>query len=78
VGGLLTIVLARRALADRLPVVLARYSTIALVAFIVVATSGLVSAQLRMGGLEALATPYGALVAAKVVALIGLGAFGAA
>ncbi|MFN4001346.1 cytochrome c oxidase assembly protein [Microcella sp.] len=78
VGGLLTIVLARRALADRLPVVLARYSTIALVAFIVVASSGLVSAQLRMGGLDALATPYGALVAAKVAALIGLGAFGAA
>lgn len=77
VGGLLTIVLARRALADRLPVVLARYSTIALVAFIVVAASGLVSAQLRMDGLEALATPYGAIVAAKVVALIGLGAFGA-
>ncbi|MBX9718299.1 MAG: bifunctional copper resistance protein CopD/cytochrome c oxidase assembly protein, partial [Microbacteriaceae bacterium] len=78
VGGLLTIVLARRALADRLPIVLARYSTIALVAFIVVVTSGLVSAQLRMGGLEALATPYGAIVAAKVVALIGLGIFGAA
>ena len=78
VGGLITIVLARTALAERLPVVLARYSTIALVAFIVVATSGLVSAQLRMGGLEALATPYGLIVAAKVVSLIGLGAFGAA
>lgn len=77
VGGLLSIVLTRRALADRLPVVLARYSTIALVAYIVVALSGLVSAQLRMGGLEALATPYGLLVAAKVLALIGLGAFGA-
>lgn len=77
VGGLLTIVLARSALADRLPVVLARYSSIALVAFIVVAVSGLVSAQLRMGGLEALATPYGIIVAAKVVSLIGLGAFGA-
>ena len=37
-----------------------------------------VSAQLRMGGVEALATPYGLLVAAKVLALIGLGAFGAA
>lgn len=57
--------------------VLARYSTIALIAYIVVALSGLVSAQLRMGGLEALATPYGLLVAAKVLALIGLGAFGA-
>ncbi len=78
VGGLATIVLIRYALAERLPVVLARYSTIALVAFIVVASSGLVSAQLRMGGVEALATPYGLLVAAKVVALIGLGAFGAA
>ena len=78
VGGLLTIVLVRSALAERLPVVLARYSTVALVAFIVVASSGLVSAQLRMGGVEALATPYGLLVAAKVLALIGLGAFGAA
>ncbi len=78
VGGLATIVLIRHALAERLPVVLARYSTIALVAFIVVASSGLVSAQLRMGGVEALATPYGLLVAAKVLALIGLGAFGAA
>jgi cytochrome c oxidase assembly factor CtaG/putative copper export protein len=78
VGGLLTILLIRSALAERLPIVLARYSTMALIAFIVVATTGLVSAQLRMGGLEALATPYGAIVAAKVVALIGLGAFGAA
>lgn len=78
VGGLLTIVLIRSALAERLPIVLARYSTIALVAFIVVASSGLVSAQLRMGGVEALGTPYGLLVAAKVLALIGLGAFGAA
>ncbi len=78
VGGLLTILLIRTALADRLPIVLARYSTIALVAFIVVAVSGLVSAQLRMGGVEALATPYGLIVAAKVASLIGLGAFGAA
>lgn len=77
VGGLLTIVLTRRALADRLPVVLARYSTLALVAFIVVASTGLVSAQLRMGGLEALSTPYGMIVAAKVAALTGLGTFGA-
>ena len=78
VGGLLTVVLTRGALAERLPVVLARYSSIALVAFIVVTASGLVSAQLRMGGLEGLGTAYGAIVAAKVLALIGLGAFGAA
>ncbi len=77
VGGLTTIVLLRTSLAERLPIVLARYSTIALVSFIVVAASGLVSAQLRVGGIEQLASPYGALVVAKVVALTLLGAFGA-
>ncbi|MDO9589615.1 MAG: CopD family protein, partial [Microcella sp.] len=78
VGGLLTIALLQPALGDRLVVVLRRYSTVALIAFIVVATSGLVSAQLRVGGIDALATPYGMLVLAKVVALVALGAFGAA
>ncbi|WP_179872799.1 cytochrome c oxidase assembly protein [Microcella indica] len=77
VGGLLTLVLARRALGDRLGAVLARYSTLALIAFIVVAASGLVSAQIRVGTLEGLASPYGALLIAKVVSLIALGAFGA-
>ncbi|MDX2025840.1 cytochrome c oxidase assembly protein, partial [Microcella sp.] len=77
VGGLLTIVVTRRVLAERLPVVLARYSTIALVAFIVVAISGFVSAQLRIGTVDALASAYGLIVLAKVAALIGLGVFGA-
>lgn len=78
VGGLLTLVLLRRELGDRLPVVLARYSTLALIAFVVVAASGLVSAQLRVGGLEGLASGYGAILVAKVVALVALGGFGAA
>jgi len=77
VGGLATIVLLRRVLADRLPVVLARYSTLALIAFVVVSVSGLVSAQLRVGGLEGLATGYGAILIGKVVALVALGGFGA-
>ncbi len=77
VGGLLTIVLLQPVLADRVSVVVRRYSTVALIAFIVVAASGLVSAQLRVGGVEGLATPYGLIVIAKVLALIGLGAFGA-
>ncbi len=77
IGGLLAIAALRPVLDERLTVVLRRYSTLALIAFIVVAASGLVSAQLRVGGLEALTTPYGLLVIAKVVALIGLGAFGA-
>ncbi len=77
VGGLLTIALLHPVLADRLSVVVRRYSTVALIAFVVVASSGLVSAQLRVGGFEGLATPYGLIVIAKILALIGLGAFGA-
>ncbi|MFF2388535.1 cytochrome c oxidase assembly protein [Agromyces sp. NPDC058104] len=78
-GGLLTIVLLQRELgAKRLPVVLARYSTVALICFIVVAVSGYASAALRIGTFDQLATPYGALVVVKVAALIALGLFGAA
>ena len=77
-GGLLTIVLLRNQLeADRLPVVLARYSTVALISFIVVAVSGYASAALRIGTWDQLATQYGVLVLAKVAALIALGLFGA-
>ncbi|MEV1128681.1 cytochrome c oxidase assembly protein [Agromyces sp. NPDC049794] len=77
-GGLVTIVLLRRELeGDRLPVVLARYSTVALISFIVVALSGYTSAALRIGTWEELGTPYGGLVVVKVAALIALGLFGA-
>ncbi|WP_210415458.1 cytochrome c oxidase assembly protein [Agromyces laixinhei] len=78
-GGLVTIVLLKRELGPkRLAVVLARYSTVALICFIVVALSGYASAALRIGTWDQLATPYGGLVAAKVTALIALGLFGAA
>lgn len=78
-GGLLTMVLLKRELGPkRLTVVLARYSTVALICFLVVALSGYASAELRIGSWEQLATPYGGLVVAKVAALIALGAFGAA
>ena len=46
-----------------------RYSTLALVSFIVVAVSGYVSAELRIGTLDRLLTPYGILVLVKVAAL---------
>ena len=78
VGGLLTIVLLRRELGtDRLPVVLARYSSVALISFIVVALSGYTSAALRVGTWDDLGSPYGVLVVVKVAALIGIGVFGA-
>ncbi len=78
VGGLLALVVARRVLEpERLRVVLGRYSTLALVAFIVVAISGYASAAIRVGALAALASPYGLIVLGKVGALLLLGALGA-
>jgi putative copper resistance protein D len=56
--------------------VLERYSSIALICFIVVAASGYVNAELRVGTLAELATPYGILVLVKVAALGVLGLFG--
>ena len=54
-----------------------RFSTIALVSFVVVAVSGVTNAWLRVGEIQGLFTPYGALVVAKVVALVLLGTAGA-
>ena len=77
-GGLLTVVLMRGQLeGKRLAQVLPRYSTLALIAFVVVAASGTVSAAVRIGVLPALLTPYGILVLVKVAALGALGLFGA-
>jgi cytochrome c oxidase assembly factor CtaG/putative copper export protein len=78
VGGLITLVVLRSKLAPgRLGAVLPRYSTIALICFVVVAASGFVSASIRIGDLPSLLSPYGALVIAKVSALAALGVLGA-
>lgn len=77
-GGLLTVVLIRDTLdRARLGTVLARYSTVALICFIVVAVSGFVSAYLRVETLENLNSAYGFLVIVKVLALLALGGLGA-
>ncbi|MFF1632353.1 cytochrome c oxidase assembly protein [Leifsonia sp. NPDC058248] len=76
-GGLVTLVVVRRSLdGGRIVPVLERYSSIALISFIVVAASGYVNAELRIGTLAELATPYGILVLVKVTALVALGLFG--
>jgi len=78
VGGLITLVLLRSKLtAARLAAVLPRYSTVALICFVVVAASGYLSASIRVGDLPSLLSPYGALVIAKVAALVALGVLGA-
>jgi len=76
-GGLLTIaLLSMRLEGGRLRTIVERYSTLAIVSFVVVAASGYVSAEIRVTSLENLATPYGILVLVKVAALIALGGFG--
>jgi cytochrome c oxidase assembly factor CtaG/putative copper export protein len=76
-GGLLTIVVIRGSLvAGRIGPVISRYSTLAIVCFLVVAASGVVNASLRLGDWAALLTPYGILVLIKVAALGALGFFG--
>jgi putative copper resistance protein D len=77
-GGLLTIVFTRRTLeAGRIGPILSRFSSLALVCFVVVAASGVVNAQLRVGTFDNLLTPYGILVIVKVLAIGALGVFGA-
>ncbi|WP_223358642.1 cytochrome c oxidase assembly protein [Leifsonia sp. ZF2019] len=76
-GGLVTIIVLRGVFGgDRLVTVMERYSSIALISFIVVAASGYVNAELRIGDLAQLATPYGILVLVKVAVLVVLGLFG--
>lgn len=79
VGGLVT--LAVIALADKpsredFHRLLTRYSTIALVSFVVVAASGVANAWIRVGSMEGMLSSYGALVAAKSVTLVVLASFG--
>ncbi|MBO2449461.1 bifunctional copper resistance protein CopD/cytochrome c oxidase assembly protein [Actinomadura barringtoniae] len=75
VGGLVVLVAAAWPLRDRLPEIVARYSTLAGVCFAVVGASGLISAWIRLGGLH-LGSSYAALVVAKTVAFAALGTFG--
>nr|WP_237465103.1 cytochrome c oxidase assembly protein [Leucobacter luti] len=78
-GGLLTLVFVAFTVdRKRLAVLSGRYSSLALLAFIGVAASGVVSAWLRVGSIDALfGTGYGILVVLKTVALLALGTFGA-
>ncbi|KDA04542.1 copper transporter [Microbacterium sp. CH12i] len=77
-GGLTMLVIVRpvvpqTSLAD----LLNRYSTLALVAFIVVAVSGYARALTAIGRWEDLTSPYGLMLLAKIFALLLMGALGA-
>ena len=86
VGGLVMLVVVRPAMAKErrvdasgvtLIAVLRRYSSIALVAFVVVAVSGYARALVGIGAWEQLATPWGILLLVKIGALLALGVLGA-
>ena len=77
-GGLLALAVIRSACTpSEFSAYARRYSTLALIAFIAVASSGVMSAWLRLGSWANLATPYGVLVVAKTLILIALGILGA-
>ncbi len=79
VGGLLAIVVLRPTLGRALPVVVERYSGLALWCFVAVGVSGVVSAVIRLGGLADLGnlfTAYGALILVKTTCLVVLGLMG--
>ena len=77
-GGVLLLVLVRPAVArEGIADVLRRYSSLALVAFIVVGLSGLARALAGGIGIPQLVTPYGTLLLVKIAALIVMGALGA-
>ncbi|WP_313355636.1 cytochrome c oxidase assembly protein [Microbacterium sp.] len=60
-----------------LPVLVARYSSLAIAAFVVVAFSGVARTVVALGEWSELLSPYGLIVIGKAVALLGLGLFGA-
>ncbi len=78
-GGLVLLVIVRPMFErDRMADVISRYSSIAIVAYVVVAVSGVARALIGLGGLNGLFdSGYGTLVLLKAAALVLLGLLGA-
>ncbi len=78
VGGLVALmVFARRVgRGDALRIAATRFSSVALVCWLIMAASGVINAWVRVPVSELFTTPYGQLVVAKIVALGVLGLFG--
>jgi putative copper resistance protein D len=77
-GGLVLLVVLRPTLSERaLPAVLSRYSTLALLAFVVVSVSGFARTLSSIGSWDQLSTPYGGIVCLKIAALVFMGLLGA-
>jgi hypothetical protein len=77
VGGLIALYAVFRAGNERTQVLVSRYSTLALLAFMAVGVSGLTSGFIRLYGPEDVFSPYGMLLIGKAGLLVLLGIFGA-
>lgn len=73
VGGLAALLVLHRRLGAQAPVAVSRYSALAGWCYGLVAISGLAAAYARLPGPAGLASSYGALLAAKVTAVLALG-----
>jgi putative copper resistance protein D len=77
VGGLIALYAIRPELKGSSKPIAQRFSSLALVSFVLVGISGIGSTYVRIPDIQSLASPYGLLLAIKVSFLIGLGVFGA-
>ena len=77
VGGLIAIYAIRPDPKGSSKPIAQRFSSLALVSFVLVGISGIGSTYVRIPDIQSLASPYGLLLAIKVSFLIGLGVFGA-
>ena len=77
VGGLVALYSIFYANSERAGVLVSRYSTLALFAFILVAISGVTAGYIRLYEPSDLLSQYGLMLIGKSVLLIALGAFGA-
>lgn len=77
VGGLCALGWVAVRGSKRLDAAIARFSTLALWAFVIIGVSGAINAAVRLGSFgEVLGSAYGRLVLVKVAALVALGALG--
>ncbi|CAH0218619.1 MAG: cytochrome c oxidase assembly protein [Microbacterium sp.] len=76
-GGLLLVVILRDRSGVGTAQLVSRYSSLAIAAFAVVAISGLARSVVSFGDISQLWTPYGTILLAKVVLLVGMGMLGA-
>ena len=77
VGGLVAVLFHLARGGPHAGLATSRFSRLALVCWIVMAASGTVNALVRVSPTELVSTSYGALLLAKIAALVALGVFGA-